>query len=544
MTVKLEKFIQETVKPVKDPVNQQTGAGLQLSEYNEANQNISVEAPLNLGRSILLSVNYDGDRGVAYAKLYCMDDDKIYLWYDNTMHHPYCLTDLKEEELRLIDGLMSHPGLIGFKKTKKYSLLYDREFEMIKIEAKDPLSIGGKKTSIREIPGLRTWESNIRYHHCYIMDRSLTPGAVYYIRDGVLREELYNVTEEQLAEIKHLFKDDLSIYEELIRRYLPRIMDKIPELYRLALDIEVSTPVEDFIPEPETSEYPVISVALVDNKNNSRVLLLYNGQSKGVRPESFPQNVQLEFFDSELELIRKVFSYIREIPILITFNGDNFDLRYLYYRAKKLGINEGQIPIVLGDYADLKKGVHIDLYPFFNNVSIKGYAFGNRYIESTLNGIAKALLNEEKVQCDKFITDLSLMELAHYCWNDSKLTMDLTKFNNGLVIRLIILLMRISHLPIEDLTRTAVSAWIRNLMFYEHRQKNYLIPNQEDILKEKGEVHSQSIIKGKKFKGAIVIEPVKGVHFKVVVLDFASLYPSIIKKYNLSYETVLGFSHQ
>ncbi|MFX1325430.1 MAG: DNA polymerase domain-containing protein [Promethearchaeota archaeon] len=39
--------------------------------------------------------------------------------------------------------------------------------------------------------------------------------------------------------------------------------------------------------------------------------------------------------------------------------------------------------------------------------------------------------------------------------------------------------------------------------------------------------------------GAYVVPPVPGIHFDVVVMDFASLYPSIIKEYNLSYETVL-----
>jgi len=40
-----------------------------------------------------------------------------------------------------------------------------------------------------------------------------------------------------------------------------------------------------------------------------------------------------------------------------------------------------------------------------------------------------------------------------------------------------------------------------------------------------------------------VVEPKIGIHFNVVVVDFASLYPSIIKVHNLSYETV-NCSHQ
>ena len=49
---------------------------------------------------------------------------------------------------------------------------------------------------------------------------------------------------------------------------------------------------------------------------------------------------------------------------------------------------------------------------------------------------------------------------------------------------------------------------------------------------------SEAIIKGKKYKGGLVIEPKPGIYFGVSVLDFASLYPSIIKVHNLSYETV------
>jgi len=49
---------------------------------------------------------------------------------------------------------------------------------------------------------------------------------------------------------------------------------------------------------------------------------------------------------------------------------------------------------------------------------------------------------------------------------------------------------------------------------------------------------SDAIIKDKKYRGGLVVDPKEGIHFDVVVMDFASLYPSIIKVKNLSYETV------
>jgi len=88
-------------------------------------------------------------------------------------------------------------------------------------------------------------------------------------------------------------------------------------------------------------------------------------------------------------------------------------------------------------------------------------------------------------------------------------------------------------------SRQGVSRWIRDFLQFEHRRLNMLIPNTEDILAVKGKTATKAIIKGKKYKGAIVVEPVPGVHFNVAVMDFPSLYPSIIKVFNLGYQSIL-----
>ena len=121
---------------------------------------------------------------------------------------------------------------------------------------------------------------------------------------------------------------------------------------------------------------------------------------------------------------------------------------------------------------------------------------------------------------------------------DSEITYELTSYNDDLVMKMIILIMRISKMTIIDVTRQNISAWIRNMIYYEHRRNGYLIPRPEDILREKGQTSTKAIIKGKKYMGAIVVSPKAGIHFNVVVVDFASLYPSLIKQWNLSYETI------
>jgi len=187
----------------------------------------------------------------------------------------------------------------------------------------------------------------------------------------------------------------------------------------------------------------------------------------------------------------------------------------------------------------LKYGVHIDLYKFFFNRSIQIYAFNNRYRDVTLDDVGKALISMEKIRLEKSLGELTYTELAKYCFRDAEIAFKLTSFEDELIMKLILVLARISSMPMDDVSRQGVSRWIRNFIHHEHRRRNMLIPNVEDIIAAKGKTVTKAIIKGKKYKGAIVVEPTPGVHFNVSVMDFPSLYPSIIKVWNLGYQSIL-----
>lgn len=86
------------------------------------------------------------------------------------------------------------------------------------------------------------------------------------------------------------------------------------------------------------------------------------------------------FFDSEYDLIREVLKVIVQYPVVITFNGDNFDLPYLYNRALALGIPKEELPIAAKrDYVSVVPGIHIDLFKFFAIKAVEAYAFGGVY---------------------------------------------------------------------------------------------------------------------------------------------------------------------
>src|SRR3989304_3219482 len=65
-------------------------------------------APENLPPSFFVSATYDGRSRKALIKLYEPTSGKIYFWYDNTGHKPYCLTNLSPYELEKIDRFVKN----------------------------------------------------------------------------------------------------------------------------------------------------------------------------------------------------------------------------------------------------------------------------------------------------------------------------------------------------------------------------------------------------------------------------------------------------
>lgn len=495
---------------------------------------------LSLEPSLLLSATYDGEKNLALLKFYNHRDKRIYHWYDNTAHKPYCYAILDEEEF---DKMRNKKGVLNIEKIKRFDALRDKEVIVDKIIADNPLVIGGREDSIRE-EIKNVWEADIKYYENYLYDRQLIPGAYYSIKNDTIIPYSYKVPDQVELALKSLLWDkikDSKIFDEernYIMEWARLLNQPTIDIRRVAMDIEVATE-EGRIPDAKRAENEVIAVSFVGD-DIKEVYVLNNKNSKG---DNKPEDIDIIIVNSEKELLLRVFDRILDYPMLITFNGDDFDLPYLYHRAKNKGIESNEIPIRLqregGRHgsATLKHGVHIDLYKTFTNRSLQIYAFSNKYTEHTLNAVSEALINESKIEFDGSINDLPLYELAKYCYNDARLTYKLTTFNDNLLIKLLIIISRVARMPIEDISRMGVSQWIRSMLYFEHRKKNLLIP-RKDELDAKSIATTTAIIKDKKYKGGFVVEPRAGVHFNVVVLDFASLYPSIIKVNNLSYETV------
>ena len=499
----------------------------------------------NMPYGLLISATYNSQKNAAILKFYEPVSQRIFLWADKSGHKPYCYSKLSPDEIPT--EISERDDVIDIKQVKLLDILHDKPIDVSKILVKDPLAIGGTQTSksIRNL--IDTWESDIKYYESYLYDSSLIVGKYYKIENDAVVPYDLEISDETKLSLKSMLLDkqsdtnlpDTKQFDEHVSQWANLLNQPIPKIKRISLDIEVESEIGR-IPDPKIAEKRITAVGFEGSDGLKQVFVLRkSGIEEGVN-ELLP-GVKIVFYEEtkEKEMILDTFELMKKYPLLITYNGDGFDLPYLYNRASRLGIDRQKNPLyMMRDSATLTDGVHLDLYRTMSNRAFQIYAFGQKYSDFSLNSVSKGLLGEEKIDYGVELNDLTLYQTANYCQNDARLTYNLTAFNNDLLMNLLIVISRIARMPIDDISRMGVSQWIRSLLYYEHRQNGILIPRRQELDNRSSNVVNEAIIKDKKFRGGLVVEPVEGIHFDVTVMDFASLYPSIIKVKNLSYETV------
>jgi DNA polymerase I len=511
----------------------------------EAVENVKQDEVANIPNSLLISAAYMGKTKKVVLKFYDPESEKIYLWEDKTGHKPYCFSKMAPEDLEF---LSERDDVVGIETVSKIDTLKDKEIPVSKIVVADPLAIGGTQTtqSIRNV--VESWESDIKYYENYLYDNSLIVGKYYKIENDKIIPHDFEMSDETRLAMKSLLWDKVSNsgitdskqFQEETSNWADLLNQPVPKIRRMSLDIEVESEIGR-IPDPKIADKKVTAIGFEGSDGMKKIFVLRRDDVEEGDPSELDKEIELTFYekDQEKKLIEDAFELVKQYPVLITYNGDGFDLPYLYNRAKRIGIDDEKNPFyMMKDSATLNKGVHLDLYRTFSNRAFQIYAFGQKYTDFSLNSVSKGILEEEKMDYGVEIDNMTLYQIAKYCQNDAYLTYKLTSFNNDLLMNLLVVITRIARMPIDDISRMGVSQWIRSLLYYEHRKNNFLIPRRDEIENKSAGVSNDAVIKDKKYRGGLVVDPIEGVHFDVTVMDFASLYPSIIKVNNLSYETV------
>ena len=488
--------------------------------------------------SMLMSATYSGPKKCAILKFYNPKTNDLEIYHDESGHKPYCYSRLAPSELGRLE---TRNDILEIKSMTRHDNVTDKDVSVTKIIAADPLTIGGTQSdkSIRNT--METWESDIKYYENYVYDNQIVVGMYYSVSGGRVAPEQLQIPEGVRAALKTMLLDkdtargmaDPAEYQRYVSEWADMLNQPIPKIRRISFDIEVDSE-KNRIPDPHLAERRVTAIGFEGSDGVHEVYVL--GRKDSDEPGS---GIVLTYYAEEKEMIRDALDKIASYPVVLTFNGDEFDMPYLHNRALKLGIPEPESPFyMMRDSATLKRGIHIDLYRAFSNRAFQVYAFSNKYSDYSLNSVSRAILGEEKLDYGVPLDELTPAQLAAYCYNDARLTYRLTSFGDDLLMNLLIVISRIAKMPVDDIARLGVSQWIRSLLYYEHRRRNIMIPKRDELESKSAAASTGAAIRDKKYRGGLVVDPKQGVHFDVTVMDFASLYPSIIKVWNISYETV------
>lgn len=154
----------------------------------------------------------------------------------------------------------------------------------------------------------------------------------------------------------------------------------------------------------------------------------------------------------------------------------------------------------------------------------------------TLNNVSVHFLGMQKEDLPYYLIkglfdgdDKTRRRIAVYCLKDTLLP--LLIYEKLLIFITGVEMVRVLGVPIHWHFNRGISVKIFGLILREARKNGFVIPNV--TVKDEG------------YMGAFVIEPERGYYDEpIAVLDFASLYPSIIIAHNLCYSTMLlGTKH-
>ncbi|MEM2145134.1 MAG: DNA polymerase domain-containing protein, partial [Candidatus Jordarchaeaceae archaeon] len=111
-------------------------------------------------------------------------------------------------------------------------------------------------------------------------------------------------------------------------------------------------------------------------------------------------------------------------------------------------------------------------------------------------------------------------QLLVYAAQDAKSTMGIAEK----LLPTAISMAQISGMPLDQVMRAGVGFRVENMLLMEAHMIGELIPNKPAF-------------GGGTYAGGYVLQPVSGIHENIAVFDFASMYPNLMIKYNISPDT-------
>jgi DNA polymerase I len=401
----------------------------------------------------------------------------------------------KDYKNDIIDSL--HYMNLKYDVVYKYLPMYYQEekSEVIKIYTDDPKNIRKLRHEIKNICGvISVLEADILYKNRFLIDNELF--GMQYIND----------------EGKSKFKSENE------------------DIKIMAFDIEVLPPDNLMMPTADKDKIIVISFAFSHKYCgfNTMVCILGNGSNYD----------DVCFFPDEKSLLWYFNEVVNEYDasVLTGYNINGFDFEYILERETRnylkpiIGRNNSKMWLRKGfqnTTVNIFGRVIFDLLPLVKS--------NYNYASYNLKTISHELLKNDKI-------DLSMYQMREeYIEENYKNTIDYARHDSVIALELLyktkfldkyIAISKLTGLLLQDCVNSGQSQKIEMKLMREFLKEDRLMAMRPE---ESEETKEDSV----KYGGATVFDPVIGLSKDVVVLDYKSLYPTIMISQNYSYDTIL-----
>jgi len=443
-------------------------------------------------KALLLDATYADNEERSIIQLYLYEKKKGEFWLKDDKFRPYLYASCKEGTAEKIAYLKGYS--FGNEEPFKVHDVIETKMKMndetiLKVLFNKVTHLVTARKELGDI-GFGKYEHDIPYLKRYLIDHNLEPGNwIEY--------------EEKCGALKKINPSDGKF-----------------DVPMVAFDIETWAGEKFGVGLEE-----IMMSATVDGKKE-RIVSHNTKKIKG-----------LEIVDNEEKLIGIIQEELNKYPIIVTYNGDNFDLSYVKERAKKLGttfeINGKSIRTKrhgLDNAVELYGKQHIDAYQIMKFLqrtgSINIVKLDLENVSEKVFGITKEKVTPKQGN-DAWKTGKGLERFVNYNKEDANTTLRIAKD----FLPLFIEISKLTSQTLQTSTRANTSMMVEDLLLKENFKRKQVAPNKP----KEGQIRVRI---NNPIKGAFVKEPLAGLHENITVLDFASLYPSIIIAHNISPETV------
>ncbi len=370
---------------------------------------------------------------------------------------------------------------------------------------------------------------------------SLIISREHIFRNYQSMESSFQLYEFDIPFIHRFFLDNnLSNFKRIRFNYINNkilsfeVIDDfdIENLSHVTIDLEVLPPKNGTFPVPENDS--IISISIIGNKIGKHIFFL----GEGVNPNISIPEVKINYFTNESLMLDSFISFlkVKDPEVLWTYNGDGFDLEYLFKRYKTLKSEEftfGTHNLVFhksrSKVVSINGCVHLDVYVL---IKLLNYLQVFNYSKFDLNTIYTKITGKDKLKCPPKEMMFSYetkdyKKIIEYNLDDTIATQELGLSYYSIVYEI----SKLIHVPIFDVLRGSAGSFVEKWFINYYLKNNLLIPNkptQEQV----------SLRMKHTFQGAFVKTPLSGLHKNIAVVDFRSFHISLIITYNISPETI------